>query len=153
MPVSAAAPKSPLDTTSICQTAMDDRERMDAAGSAQDNSREISLARATIEDSELCRDKLPANDRFEQDEALVLETYGMEVLDTFAMDDSTVANPSVMLVEIEANVREICSDTYSGMKLNKDAPLSLVFLDLNIVTGDNVPQDISDCKKHLWKMP
>ena len=106
--------KSSLDTIAVCQTAMDDRERMDAASTAQDNDREIALARATIEDFELCQAKLPAGDRFDRDEALIVETYAMETLDAFAMRDSAIANAQIMLANIESNIELICADSYRG---------------------------------------
>jgi hypothetical protein len=152
-PAMAQAPKSSLDTINTCQRATDDRERMDAAQTAQDNNQVISFARLTIEDSELCQDKLPINDRFDRTEALILETYAMETLDSFAMEDSSIANATILLANIESNIEIICTEGYSGPTLSKRAPLTLVFLDLNIVTNNNLPQDISNCHKRLWQAP
>lgn len=146
----AQSPKSPLDSVSVCQKTMDDLERMDAASAAQDNNQIVSFARLTIEDSELCQDKLPANDRFDKAETLIVETLAMETLDSFAMEDSSIANTAILLANIEANMEIICADGYSGPILSKRAPLGLVFLDLNIVTNNNVPSDISECHKRLW---
>jgi hypothetical protein len=74
----------------------------------------------------------------------------MEVLDAFAMENASIASSAILLADIESKVLVICTEGFSGRELSKRAPLGLVFLDLNVVTNNDVPQNIADCRKRLW---